>query len=182
MTRDVPVSWLGNHSAFAAYQRYYLSSGGLEGLDALTRMIGAMNSLLEGDHSFPDVGDFPLSVGSREHGLVYLPSAHATFPPDRTSSEEWRSVEMGTASTGAYAYSVLCPTASGIPLVAVYVTHGGFGIVFAPLQGREPIVIDASDAMVFVRTVEATWGYELSGMVQVGGKILRLRRHAPGTT
>lgn len=186
VARNVPNSWLGNRDAFAAYQSVYHAPRDQAASDAkesarneLQRMSDAMLQLVESEQSFSDVGDFLICVRSRPHGLVYLPRFDASVPPRSISSTEWAAVEMGSAATGAYSYSVLCPTAAGVPLVAVYMAHGGFGAVFAPFHAREPVVIDANTPTSFVEQVERATGYELAGWVQVGNSLRRLKRHDP---
>jgi len=184
--RGVRATWLGSRDAFAEYQRHYLTSPHAPAAarsdpacDELARMTNAMHQLIEGEQTFDDVGDFLISVASRPHGLVYLPYAITSFRPCATDSADLTALQMGDAATGAYSYAVLCPTSSGVPLVAVYFAHGGFGAVFAPFQAREPVLFDAKTAESFVAQVERSTQQELCGTVMLSDRAIVLRRHEP---
>lgn len=184
--RDVGATWLGSGDAFAEYQRLYFAPRSDSepaptdiARDDLACMTDAMHRLIEGEQAFDDVGDFLICVASRPHGLVYLPFATTWFPPFSTSSPEWSKVDMGSAASGAYSYAALCPTAAGVPLVAVYFAHGNFGAVFAPFHARDPILIGAESAESFVDQVERATGYELCGTVILSDRAITLRRHEP---
>jgi hypothetical protein len=186
LRRDVGASWLGSAAAYSAYQRHYAESehsapgGGEPEKRQLGRVQDAMHRLLEGEQAFEDVGDFLVTVRSAPHGLVYIPYASAWFPTFETSSEEWVTVDMGTAATGAYSYGVLCPKDSGgLPFVAVYFAHGEFGVVFSPFESSDAFVCDARTPDEFVAHVERVSGVELGGIIMLRDHVIRLRRHDP---
>lgn len=164
--------WIGNQAAFSSYQRRYAEHAppSMEGLpehqreeiEAASRMGAAFAGIVD-DDEFSDVGDLVVSVASGAGGLTYMTKAVAHFAEQAiVGGSGPQTVRFGSAEEGGFAYSMMTPDEPGVGAVAAHYFQGAFGVLWAPLRQRDPIVI-RGDHDAFVARVAHDFGFTMSG-------------------
>lgn len=173
--RDLSAAWIGHSKAFEQYQRAFhaeardAASTGPN--DPLRRMELAFTQLMfeqpVDEHGDFFVGDFEIAVtaASEGQGLTYCTGVCVLPAKEVVTSTEWEPVVPGGRADGGYTYSVLAPFVVGVPLVTVYVTTAGFGLVFSPLDGPHPREVIAATPEDFIAAVERDFGLRPRGIV-----------------
>jgi hypothetical protein len=172
-----PAAWIGDYQAFARFQALYTGDplsfqlppefdpdGHLR--DA-TQLMDAFR-LVVADPALDTVGDARVVVKGEEEGFAYLPYLeldNGLDPPAITAEagQEVSLIQVGSAAIGAFAYSVLVPTARGIGLVAVHVHQASLGFVYYPAASEDAIIYRSVTQPQFIERVAADWGLEITG-------------------
>jgi hypothetical protein len=166
--RALPSAWIGDLTAYEAYQRLYHSAADghdqADGdLPAIGRMITAFSELLRiGDVA--GIGPPEVTIKSTAQGFRYAPSA--TVSPIRQTIPAGATVQIrfGTAAEGGYGHSVLVPEEIGIGAIGVHFFPGQLGVLYYPLRLADPIVYRDVAPGDFVEAIQTDIGVTLSGL------------------
>jgi hypothetical protein len=170
LERNIKAAWIGDHSAFSAYQRKYLSpnrvSSAPDEFRIATQMDDAFKVVIE-DHQNPSVGDFAVTVTSKPaeaDGFRYLSSG---------GSSGFQSVPLTTTPTsilkslgvegGSFSYTVLVPTIAGLGAIAVHLREGKVGAFFYPAYSWSPTVFKDVGVDEFVKAIAQRFDVYVDG-------------------
>jgi hypothetical protein len=168
---NIKAAWIGDHSAFSAYQSQYhapdrVSIAVDERFRIADKMSDAFKSVIR-DHQNPSVGDFEVTVTSKPaeaDGFRYLSHLGAfgfqSVALTTTPTNILRSVGV---EGGSFSYTVLVPKVAGVGALAVHLREGKVGAFFYPAHCWSPTVFKNVGVDEFVEAIAQRFGVYVDG-------------------
>jgi len=168
---NIKVAWIGDHSAFSAYQSQYhardrVSIAPDERFRIATQMNDAFKAVIECGQN-PAVGDFQVSVTSKpaeDDGFRYLPR-HGAFgfqPVAMTTTPTSLLRSLGVEG-GSFSFTVLVPKTAGLGALAVHLREGKVGALFYPAHCWSPTQFKDVGVDEFVEAIAQQFGVYVDG-------------------
>jgi hypothetical protein len=172
---SVSASFIGDVSAYDAYQRYFhelpvrdlpRDTHRAEDFATASKMQQAMSTLIRNADA-ASVGEAYVSVDCAEAGFRYAPRAmlQGGFGKQLIPSGIATAVQFGSAATGGFGYSLLVPDAPGVPVLGIHFFQGRLGLLYAPLLSDEPMVFPSISHDEFRSAVARELAIDINGIL-----------------
>lgn len=179
--RNLQTAWIGDVNGFNVFQKQFhtLKQTGIDDAEALRQ---AFASVID-NHEITTVGDFQISAHTATsvegYAMFLYTERFGVFSNESqtfntTKENNSFNVTWGSAAGGSYGISYFVSVIAKHYSVAIYFTHGNFGILFCPKLGFEGIVFSNISNLDFLKEINTKYKIPLRGIRMVNNSAMQL--------